>query len=264
MAINSSTLRPGLLVGLSTEVKGGVSYVKQDIEAEHILKSGAKRAKWETEKTIDDPEEYERAQKARNKVRSLIGSACARSAFGYLCPEADVDRLEAAISEARKVADDFNASAKGCRVSVYVITGTIAPDDVKAVQAINSEVRELLDRMTEGLEQLDVDKVRDAASRARSVGQMLSPLAQERIQGAIEVARAEARKIVAAGETAALEIDAAAIRTVAEARTAFLDLDEQREIAAPTAEKRAIDFEPSPLGGDIVLAPSVAARSIEL
>lgn len=70
--------------------------------------------------------------------------------------------------------------------------------------------------------------------------------AEVRIQLAVDAARSVATKMVKAGEQAAQEIDRATIARLTETRTAFLDIDqEDREIAAPTAEARAIDLEPS-------------------
>lgn len=240
-----STLRPGLLVSLNTRVTGNVSYVKRDIDAETVTETGAKKARWETERTIIDPAEHEAASKARGRVRTLIASVCANSAFGLLCPEDGADDLDKAIAEARKVAEDFNAGAKLTRLTLYVIAGRIAPDDVEAVRAINSEVRTLLDDMAEGVKELDVAKVREAATRAKSIGSMLSADAAARIQIAIDAARATAKKIVAAGEQAAQEVDRRTLATLREARTAFLDLDGGAEIAAPQASGRALDLAPA-------------------
>lgn len=262
MSINTSTLRPGLLVSLKTSVVGNVSYNKRDLEQNHSTEDGALKAKWETERTISDPVEHEAAQKARGRAQSLIRSVCAVSAFGLLCPESDTDVLDKAIADARKVADEFNAGAKLTRLHLYIIAGRIAPDDVEAVKAINSEVTDLLDAMTRGLQNLDVKAVRDAASRAKNVGSMLSPDAAARIQIAIDTARASAKKIVQAGEQAAAEIDLSAIRRITEQRTAFLDLDQQGDVAAPAAEGRALDMTPAtkPLG----TSAAYAARALEM
>lgn len=245
MAIQTSTLRPGLLVSLKSSVVGNVTYRKQTIEADHYTGDGMKKARWETERTIIDPVEHELAGQVRTKARNAISKVCAGSAFGLLCPESDADKLEAAIIEARKLADEFNAGAKLTRIHVYVITGRIAPDDVEAVRAINSEIRDLMSAMADGIDRLDVKAVREAADRAKSVGVMLSPDMQARVQIAVEQARSAARKIVKAGETAAQEIDTAAMRKITEMRTAFLDLDGQQEIAAPVVDQRAIDLAPA-------------------
>lgn len=244
MTNSTTTLRPGLLVSLKTSLSGNVSYVKHD-RAEDII-DGTLKAKWETEKTVIDVAEHERATKVRSKARSLVASVCANSAFGLLCPESQGEVLNKAIADARKLCDEFNLDAKVTRIWFYAITGRVAADDVEAVRAINSEVRDLLADMAEGVEKLDVKIVRDAASKAKQLGSMLTPDAQARIQIAIDAARSSARKIVAAGEQAALEIDKQTLQTLKEARTAFLDIEqEQREIAAPVATGRALDLEPT-------------------
>lgn len=263
MPLQTSTLRPGILVALKTSIKGNVRYFKETIEADHIVEvdgTQARQAKWQTERTIQNAEEHARAVVVRGKVRSLITGACAISEFGLLCPEDRVERLEAAIAEARKLADDFNASAQITSVRVNIFPARIVPDDVEAVKAINSEVRDLLSAMSDGLSRLDVKVVREAANRARSLGQMLLPQAQERVAEAVEAARAAARKIVKAGEQAAQEIDVQAIRAIAEARTAFLDLEGTDEVAAPVEEGRALDLAPA----ETIAVPALAVAEIEL
>lgn len=255
--IQTSTLRPGLLVSLKTSIVGNVRYAKQTIEAEYLTDDGAQEARWETQRTIADPVEHEAAKKARARARSLITGVCANSAFGLICPEIDAPNLDAAVAEARKIADEFNATAKLSRVYVYVITGRIAPDDVEAVKAINSEIRDLLSDMESGISRMDVKAIREAASRAKSMGAMLSPTAAARVQIAIETARSTAKKIVAAGEGAAQEVDAVAMRKLAETRTAFLDLDPAKEIATPATEGRAVDLMPSaPIKSAAASAPA--------
>jgi hypothetical protein len=234
-------------VSLKTTLHGNAHYQKRVIESEHVTETGAERAKWETVRTITDPAEHEKAETARAKAGSLIRGVCSHSAFGLLCPESRTAELEAAIAQARAVADAFNAEAGLSRISVYVITGRIAPDDVEAVRAINSEIAELMQRMTDGISQLDVKAIREAASKAKSVGAMLPAETASRVQDAIAAARATARTITKAGETAAQEIDTRAIKAITEARTAFLDLDDSgQEIITPTETGRAIDLDAAP------------------
>ena len=242
--LNTSTLRPGFLVSLKTSVSGNVSYDRKIVESDHTTEAGERRAKWETERTVRDPKEHERATEARGKACSRIRSICAKSAFGLLCPESASDELETAIAEARKIADEFNSTAALTRVSIFVMTGRIAPDDVEAVKAINSEITDLLSEMKEGVADLDVKRIRDAASKAKQLGSMLTVDAAARIQVAVEAARSAARKIVKAGEEAAQEVDRRVIATITEARTSFLDLDDASEVRAPEAVGRAIDLMP--------------------
>lgn len=262
MTIQASTLRPGLLVALKTSVRGNVQYRKVTIEADHETDVGERLARWETERRIVDPKEHEEATTLRSKARTIIAGVCANSAFGLLCPEDKAEDLARAVEKARLLADDFNARARLTRIDLYIMTGRIAPDDAEAIRAINSEMRDLMDSMQRGLQNLDVKTVRDAANRARSVGQMLSPKAQERVSLAIEAARSAARKIIKAGETAGAEIDAQAITFIQQQRTAFLDLDGAAEIEAPVAaEGRAVDLTPGSAEGPV---DKVAPNSWEI
>jgi hypothetical protein len=260
VSLKASTLRPGLLVSLKTSVRGNVSYTKETIEGDTEISPGKRRAKWETTRTIADAVEHKAAIKVRGKARSLIGAVCAHSAFGMLCPETASDELDKAVADARELADKFNATARITRVSVYVIAGRIAPDDVEAVKAINSEISDLMDVMAKGIQGLEVEKVREAANRAKSVAQMLSPNAAAQVQLAVEAARGAARKIVAAGEQAAQEIDMRAVRAITEARGAFLDLDGGSDVAAPVESGRGIDLAPENVR---IVAPVEAAVALE-
>lgn len=247
MTFQSTTLRPGLLVSLKTVVEGdNVDYSRTILEAERITASGEQKARWETEKTVTDPKEHEAAIKVRGRCRSLIVGVCTKSEFGLLCPEDKIADLNIAIAEARTSADIFNRAASLSKVRINILAGRIAPTDVEAVRAINGEVRDLITQMETGLKNLDVGAVREAANRAKQLGSMLSPEAEERMQNTIDMVRKTARQIVKAGEAAAQEVDAATLARLVEARTAFLDLDAAQEVAAPAAEARAIDFEPLP------------------
>ena len=245
MAISTSTLRPGLLVSLKTSIRGNVSYRTLELETDHLTEEGARRAKWETERTISDPEEHEAGIKVRSKIRGLIVACCAQSAFGLLCPENAAGDLDKAIADARELADTYNAKARLTRVAVFVIAGRIAPDDVEAVKAINSEIRDLLADMERGVRTLQVEVIREAANKARAIASMITPEAAARVQVAIDTARSAARTIVKAGEVAGLEIDAKALRAITEAKGAFLDLDEAQEVQVPTEQARAIDLAPA-------------------
>lgn len=242
--LTMTTLRPGLLVSLNTSVRGNCAYTKETIRAEHVTEAGTQEAEWNTKKVVADPQEHEAALKVRSRASYLLRAVCANSAFGLLCPEDKVDALKEAVAEARKLADQFNASAKLTRVQVLVITGRIAADDVEAVRAINSEVRGLLDAMSDGIRAMDVKAIREAAEKAKSIGQMLSEDARSRIATAVTAAREAATKINKAGETAAVEVDRFTLTTLQRARTAFLDLEEGTEVIAPRADARAVDFDP--------------------
>jgi len=241
--MQTSTLRPGLLVAVTTSIRGNVRYRTTDLGTTTTV-DGAEESRWETERHVTDKAEQERASKARSAARSLVQSACAQSAFGLLCPESKREDLEAAIGGARAIVDQFNSDATVTRVAFNVLCGRIAPDDAEAIKAINAEMSDLMERMAEGMRNLDVTVIRDACNRAKAVGTMLIPEMQQRIQGAIDVARKTARDAVKAAEIGAQEVDRAAIARIQEARTAFLDLDEQAPIGEVEHAGRSLDLAP--------------------
>lgn len=244
--IKPSTIRPGLLVVIKSHVTGNVTYHKHD-KGTKVERSGKEVSEWETTRTIEDAKEFKAAGQVRMKALGLMYNVCARSSFGLLCPEDKAAKLAEMVAKARKMTDDFNAKAKVTRVSFNIIAGRVAQDDVEATRAINSEVRDLIDRMESGIKSLDVGSVREAAAKAKLLGSIVAPGSSERLTAAIEAARAAARKIVKAGEAAAKEVDQEVLKTLKASRTAFLDIDhDDQEEAAPIkpaqAKARAIDL----------------------
>lgn len=242
----ATTLRPGLLVGLKTHLYGNVEYFRSTIESAHTDAEGNVRETWQTEKVIADPKELERAKKAQNAAGSAVRKVCTKSAFGLLCLQEQAGELEDAIARARKICDEFNATSKINTIGIYCMIGTIASNDLEAVRSINSEVRDLLDQMAQGLQDKDVAVVRDAANRARALGPMLTPTAEARVRIAIDAARAEARDLQKAakkGEPVSELSQQMAVRKISETRTAFLDLgDDIAEVAAPQKQGRQLDL----------------------
>jgi hypothetical protein len=247
MTLQATTLRPGFLVSLKTSITGNVSYRTTDLEPALRSIDGEIVTRWETEKMVRDAAEHERAIKERSLARQIIVKHCAQSSFGLLCPEEKAAELEQAIIDARRVADNFNATAQLSRITVNVIAGRVNPNDAEAVRSIKGELRELIDGMALGVRNLDAEGIRSAAKKAKSLGAMLSPAAQERVQDAIAAARSAATKITAAGEQAAVAVDHEAVAALLSARTSFLDLDgPSGTVEAPDVQARAIDLGEAP------------------
>jgi hypothetical protein len=231
----TSVLKPGLLVSLKTNVRGGVEYQRRELEQEHTEGNGSTVAKWETTRVILDPVEYERAIQARGKARTAVISACNQTSFGLLCPMAREAELNTAIDVARIIADEFNATALRSTVEVYVITGRVAQDDVEAARAIGAEIRDLLEAMESGIKAMDAEAIREAANKARAIGGMLTESANEKMQSAIKEARAAARVIVKriekGAEDSAKVVAEISIKEIEAARFAFIDLDPVSPVA---------------------------------
>lgn len=191
----TTILKPGLLVSLHTEVRGGVKYERRDMEG-RLLDDKSKVDKWETTRVIADPADYEKATKLRSAARNLVARVCTPSQFGLLCSEANEAELDEAVKAARELCDAHNDVATTTAVGVYVLKGRIAATDDEAARAIASEVRGLLDTMRSGILAGDIEAIREAASKTKKLGAMLDPSTATKVGAAVEAARTAAREIV--------------------------------------------------------------------
>lgn len=236
--MKTSIIRPGILVALRTTVSGGVHYERVDIEDKRNVK------RWETTRIMSDPTEHERAVKVRSKARTLIVRVCAQTNFGLLCRAEQEDELADAIEEARRLVDEFNATACYTSIRISVLKGRVAETDTEAVRAIVGEISSLIDRMREGIEKADVATIRDAANRARATASMLDDSQQSKIENAIAAARKAAREIVKrvekGGEKIVKVVEQLDTGAITAARMSFLDLDSKAADAqrAPSIEKQ--------------------------
>jgi hypothetical protein len=261
MSIRVSTLKPGLLVHINTSIKGNVSYFKTEGET-LIRDDGSEYTDWETERTIKDPKEQKLATEIRSKARWIVSAVCVPTEHGLLCPQDNRAALDEAFDKATALCVEFNRTSKTTRLKFNALAGFIADDDVKAMKAINSEVRDLINEMKTGIENCDVERVRDAAQRTKKIANMMPAQLQERIDTLVKDVRAQAKRLVEAGEQAATAIDAATLNKLASARTAFLDIED----AAPVGEAadttgRALDLGPA---CETAPAPAQAARELEI
>jgi hypothetical protein len=265
--MNKTALRPGILVSARTSIKGNCDYRKTTIQSEHTTPDGEQESIWETKRTIADPDEYERAKKARYEAGYPLRQLCVQTTFGLLCPQDNEAKLDEAVKAARVVVDRFNQTAAITRLKFNIICGFIADDDVEAVRAIGAEMQDLIVQMQEGIETVDAKGIREAANRAQALGKMLTPEAATKVQGVVETARAVAKRIVKAGEQAGVMVDREAIKSLEEARTLFVGddeaMDDKVQVAAEE-DARAIDLEVTDIPVPVLVAPeSVITLELE-
>jgi hypothetical protein len=239
--MRTDILKPGFLVSLGTTLEGGVAYERRDLPAPDSL-NGEEIKRWDTTRTRRDPDEHERAVKARSLATNAVKRVCARvgSQGSLLCPLEREDELDAAIEQAQSIVDTFNSGASHTRISVSIYKGRMAEADEQNTRSIANEVRSLLAAMEAGVIKLDASAIRDAANRARQVGSMLESADAERVNSAIGAARKAARAIVKriekGGEQASEVLADLQTRPIEVARFAFLDNEEQARFASLDAE----------------------------
>lgn len=274
-----STIKPGLLVSLKTSIRGGVTYTRRDLAPEFgapVATEATEAARamvdtWETTRVIADAEEHRRAIETRGRCRTAIVRECIASSFGLLCPQSREAELQAGITEAQRIAAEFNATARHSRIDVFTLSGRVASDDAQAARAIGAEVRELVSAMESGIRAADPAAIREAAAKARALAGMLAPEVSGNVSAAIEAARKAARDIVRRvekeGEAAADVVQSIRMDAFDGSRFAALDLDASTE--APAAimapESRAVDLlteEPAPVAPVATAAPALEFEGV--
>lgn len=235
-----STIKPGILVSIHATITGGRTYETRPIE--EYRAGTAEVTRWETARRVDDTDEWSRAEATRAAARAAIVRACLVTDFGALCPIDNEADLWPAIEQARKIAADFNATARFSQVRIRALPARIAPDDAAAARAITGEMAALILRMESAIAALDIEAVRDAANRARRLAQMLDPAIAAKAGEAVEAARKIARDLVrraqkgAESATSVLASLTWETSTIANSRCAFLDM----ETAAASADQAAV------------------------
>jgi hypothetical protein len=245
---DTSVLRPGILVGLKTRLTGGIAYDRKDLPTDGTTG----KARWETERTIDDPEEYDKATKARSAARSMVTKECCSTSFGLLCPQGNEAALDIAVAKARELVRVFNASSKNTTISVRILKGRIAGSDKEAAEAVAVDVGEMIAEMQAGLDALDINAVRKAADAASAMADVLIDDKAEVLKAAVAQARAGAKLItkevkVVAESQGQKKLDVESLKA---------DLPRSKLIAAAKVFAAAVDISDGPGVTEVPVARS--------
>ncbi len=236
--MTTSTIRPGILIALRTQVSGGVEYQRNDLAPDDVVTpaandSATKVEAWKTIKITADAAEHAKAVSVAGLARREVTKLCMATSFGLLAAEALEKELDEAHARARTMVVEFNATARYTRIGFAMLKGRIAASDEEAVRAITNEIGALVAGMNTAIDNLDVDAIRAAAGKAASLAAILGDEEQKTVTAAVEAARKAARMIVkrvaTGGEPAAVVLADMQRGAIERARVAFADMDERPE-----------------------------------
>ena len=251
MALLRSLLRPGVFVALHTEVEGGVTRTKRDLDASDVQATApAASTVRKTETTTIVDADYHAANNLRSEARSLISRVCVASKVGLLCPHGRVAELEQAIETARALVDEHNAKESSSKVGLYVACFETASNEEEVARAVASQMRGVLERMDQAIAKLDPDAIAAAATEARKLAATVAPEQAAKVQQAIDTARTARKDLIKqAGDSArrmaegaapiALILAEAQKTAQACARAAMVDFTEETPIEAGPAGNAA-------------------------
>jgi hypothetical protein len=118
-----------------------------------------------------------------------------KTPFTLLCPKVNEAALDEGIAAAKFLVNDFNEKSVYTKISLYVLKGQLASDDEESAAAIAAEMRSLLAEVGEAIRKMDPDAIREALTKANEVSEMLVEEEQNKVSGALEMARVAAREI---------------------------------------------------------------------
>lgn len=235
-------LRPAILVSLATSVKGGSTSERLDLDAH--LEGASKVEKWQTTKTVFDPEEHRRAGETRKSIRRLFEGVARWTPFGLVVELEREAELREAVAQAEALAAEFNAGATHSRVKFSWLPARIdqGGNAADAVIAIRQEIGGLMEDLERASRAGEVESIRDISNRATSLGKLLaegSPGTGQlgvAVEEARRVARAVVRRVEKAGERLEDVLTESNLAPVSAARFLFLgdeDVTEPETNVAP-------------------------------
>jgi hypothetical protein len=258
-----------LLVGGQISKPGDVRYERLDEDSTEkregdIIKGERTRT---TRRVIRDTEGHKAATELVGKLNNELRKICATSPFGRVCRVDREPALREFIKSARERALEHNQSVLGRfhRVEVNLLPGMITQDSERAARTLVKEMQGLFDEVQRGLDACDVEAIREAATRIKSLGTVF-PASQQKaldaaVKGARRVARTLVREVEKKGRTIAdvkRELDASPVSV---ARMKFLSMPSDAE-ADLKVEKAAPSkrFDKSTDAGPVEVKPAVNAN----
>jgi hypothetical protein len=222
-------MKPSYLVSVKTSLNGGIQYNRKDVRDEH-LEDGSEEQEWNTTKVISDPEEYKVATLLRAKVAGMISNKCKLTPFGLICPEGEIETVQLTEQLAQLEVEEYNINAKYTTISLNVMMGYIASDDVQAAQRIAKQMRDLATEMKRCVRAGDIEGIREAAKTANQMRAILGEEEKARVSLAVKEARDAARtitkEVVKNGKKVDAVVPALKVGAISKMRLAFIDIDE--------------------------------------
>jgi hypothetical protein len=223
------TFQPSILVGAGISRRGGVHYIRHELDV--TVRGDSETKRWETTREVVNTAEMERAEQAVGEYRRMLAKVCIRTEFGLLCLKAKEAVLDATIEEIRSKAANVNDGLNACRIHVAFVKGQIASADKEAAAAIQAEIRHFMDQLSAALHSMDPKAIRSALLTGKGLDTLLtvtdSTILQNAVKAAKRALKTASRRIQKKGEQVELVRQAIDLSPVDQARTYFLEIPEE-------------------------------------
>jgi hypothetical protein len=192
---NSLAIEPCILVIDRLKVVRAVTYVKTPYDVVQNP-DGSEDAKWETERHYKNRDETKLADATYTAARAKLREVCHRTDIGFICREADADKLEQAIADAKQLVDEANEGFKHCVVKFRVVCTDLRPDNASGAATIQEVLEENITKLQGALVDFDTRKANTLLNSSKNLVKLFQdPKTRKALEDQRQQARALAKEI---------------------------------------------------------------------
>jgi hypothetical protein len=284
------TFPSSLLIINKLSVEKGVHYAIKQLETDTPGETGT-TTRWETTKTVDDPEERKRGINLVERLNTHIRKTTegVKCSFGIVAPMKAEEVLDEVNSYVKREVNEFNATARFTHIEFRPMVVKLASDDERAMKAMSEQITGTLDELQSAMDKFDIKNVRAVVSKLVGFDKIIPNGRGKAITDLIKTVRKQASAFIkSAGEkvndmeAAKAQIDASVVdrarfavfaapgETVDTASLGLKTVDAGRfapitsPVASPAPEPEPIEEEPEaePIPEPAVMASAPAADDV--
>ncbi len=162
--ITTTDLRPCLLVNLDCSRRGGQHYTRAN---ERVIptEDGSEKSEWETEKTIDNPDEFAEATSLQGKAKRAFAKLGRHTPGGIVVNRDKQDEVNALIEEWNASFDEFNTRATTTEVNFWVWVFDVTGENVSNLQVLIDQLADYLESLEQAVRGVEPAEIRDVLKR---------------------------------------------------------------------------------------------------
>lgn len=166
-------IEPCIIVIDRIRVDRAVSYRKEDLGSS-TNPDGSEDAEWNTKRRYKSRKETEEANSLYNRIRYRLGTVCAKTDIGFVCPLSKAQELNDIINESQQAVEEANSRWAYCFIKFRIVCSELGPNNESGVQVLRDSMEEQTRTLKLALEEFDPKKARDALKASRAFVDMVA------------------------------------------------------------------------------------------
>lgn len=191
-------LPPCLMLAVKVSRSGGQHYIRRGEEKLDPKKDGEQRTRYETEKVIDNQDEFKEATSLQSKAKYAAGKLGVHGPLGIVVPKRRQDDVEQYRNEWRQIFREFNSRSNTTRIRFSCMVFGVRGDNIQELQAVLDELRDGLADMEEAYRNADPGSIRDVVKRMNGFADILPERVATKVELAVKAAKKKAKTVAKA------------------------------------------------------------------